>query len=179
DRERDRALLQVNGDGRAGARLAAVGGVGARDHEPDPVSLLERVVLRQLLPLDSPVRAGRQRCGAAEREAVLHVDPAARDDLDGTVGGVGDDLAVAAVVGGGAVAPAVLLGEGGDALAAPPVEAGVVAEVDEQGGQVGGGPVEFDAQVGDRGAGQAQDRKSTRLNSSHVKISYAVFYLKK
>src|SRR6266511_4207349 len=30
---------------------------------------------------------------------------------------------------------------------------------------------------GDRGG--ARDRKSTRLNSSHVKISYAVFYLKK
>src|SRR5690606_39805886 len=32
--------------------------------------------------------------------------------------------------------------------------------------------------AGDRiahGVGQAQDRKSTRLNSSHVKISYAVF----
>src|SRR5690606_39348177 len=28
-------------------------------------------------------------------------------------------------------------------------------------------------------AGGAQDRKSTRLNSSHVKISYAVFCLKK
>src|SRR5215475_14946823 len=27
--------------------------------------------------------------------------------------------------------------------------------------------------------GQMQDRKSTRLNSSHVKISYAVFCLKK
>src|SRR5690606_41409751 len=27
--------------------------------------------------------------------------------------------------------------------------------------------------------GQGQDRKSTRLNSSHVKISYAVFCLKK
>src|SRR5436309_9831387 len=27
--------------------------------------------------------------------------------------------------------------------------------------------------------GKAQDRKSTRLNSSHVKISYAVFCLKK
>src|SRR5690606_40364148 len=42
--------------------------------------------------------------------------------------------------------------------------------------------------VGGRGVGQAghmrhpvppQDRKSTRLNSSHVKISYAVFCLKK
>src|SRR5699024_11994443 len=30
-----------------------------------------------------------------------------------------------------------------------------------------------------RGAGPAQDRKSTRLNSSHVSISYAVFCLKK
>src|SRR5690606_40528830 len=29
------------------------------------------------------------------------------------------------------------------------------------------------------GAVQARDRKSTRLNSSHVKISYAVFCLKK
>src|SRR5690606_41507346 len=30
-----------------------------------------------------------------------------------------------------------------------------------------------------RDVGQRQDRKSTRLNSSHVKISYAVFCLKK
>src|SRR5690606_41195331 len=30
-----------------------------------------------------------------------------------------------------------------------------------------------------RGAFRGQDRKSTRLNSSHVKISYAVFCLKK
>src|SRR5690349_21948950 len=29
------------------------------------------------------------------------------------------------------------------------------------------------------GAGGAEDRKSTRLNSSHVEISYAVFCLKK
>src|SRR2546426_10718727 len=29
------------------------------------------------------------------------------------------------------------------------------------------------------GAGRAQDRKSTRLNSSHLVISYAVFCLKK
>src|SRR5690606_40267283 len=33
---------------------------------------------------------------------------------------------------------------------------------------------------GDRGSGRPRgDRKSTRLNSSHVKISYAVFCLKK
>src|SRR6266498_5032962 len=30
-----------------------------------------------------------------------------------------------------------------------------------------------------RAAGQRRDRKSTRLNSSHVRISYAVFCLKK
>src|SRR3712207_7136323 len=30
-----------------------------------------------------------------------------------------------------------------------------------------------------RGPGQRQDRKSTRLNSSHANISYAVFCLKK
>src|SRR2546430_12643249 len=34
---------------------------------------------------------------------------------------------------------------------------------------------QFDAQV----AGDLQDRKSTRLNSSHSQISYAVFCLKK
>src|SRR5690349_22693382 len=31
----------------------------------------------------------------------------------------------------------------------------------------------------DHGAGRRRDRKSTRLNSSHVEISYAVFCLKK
>src|SRR5690606_41564452 len=31
----------------------------------------------------------------------------------------------------------------------------------------------------DQGAGASQDRQSTRLNSSHVKISYAGFCLKK
>src|SRR5207249_9663523 len=33
--------------------------------------------------------------------------------------------------------------------------------------------------LGERGASLAADRKSTRLNSSHVSISYAVFCLKK
>src|SRR5436309_5316267 len=33
--------------------------------------------------------------------------------------------------------------------------------------------------VGRAGDAEEQDRKSTRLNSSHVKISYAVFCLKK
>src|SRR5690606_40098603 len=35
------------------------------------------------------------------------------------------------------------------------------------------------AALPDAAAGVAEDRKSTRLNSSHVKISYAVFCLKK
>src|SRR5690606_41258021 len=39
--------------------------------------------------------------------------------------------------------------------------------------------VEVHVQVVDPGAGGGEDRKSTRLNSSHVKISYAVFCLKK
>src|SRR3712207_7373913 len=33
--------------------------------------------------------------------------------------------------------------------------------------------------AGRAGAGQGEDRKSTRLNSSHANISYAVFCLKK
>src|SRR5690606_40240109 len=36
-----------------------------------------------------------------------------------------------------------------------------------------------DAAVDDDGLAAVEDRKSTRLNSSHVKISYAVFCLKK
>src|SRR3712207_8926085 len=36
-----------------------------------------------------------------------------------------------------------------------------------------------DAVVGGGGAAALQDRKSTRLNSSHANISYAVFCLKK
>src|SRR2546426_8853324 len=35
------------------------------------------------------------------------------------------------------------------------------------------------ADVGDADAASAEDRKSTRLNSSHLVISYAVFCLKK
>src|SRR3712207_8423439 len=36
-----------------------------------------------------------------------------------------------------------------------------------------------DRELDDRGAEAARDRKSTRLNSSHANISYAVFCLKK
>src|SRR3712207_7800721 len=58
-------------------------------------------------------------------------------------------------------------------------------------GAVGDGVDEFDGDAVDVGAGGArpvtasrhashrQDRKSTRLNSSHANISYAVFCLKK
>src|SRR5690606_39926203 len=44
-----------------------------------------------------------------------------------------------------------------------------------------GGPVPVPGQPnrGGGGGAPAADRKSTRLNSSHVKISYAVFCLKK
>src|SRR5690349_23978331 len=37
----------------------------------------------------------------------------------------------------------------------------------------------LDVEADHAGAGHAEDRKSTRLNSSHVEISYAVFCLKK
>src|SRR6266511_3049466 len=43
-----------------------------------------------------------------------------------------------------------------------------------------GGPLRRRADLASRpGLGNRRDRKSTRLNSSHVKISYAVFCLKK
>src|SRR3712207_7180316 len=38
---------------------------------------------------------------------------------------------------------------------------------------------EADARLGERVAAERSDRKSTRLNSSHANISYAVFCLKK
>src|SRR2546430_13363764 len=48
------------------------------------------------------------------------------------------------------------------------------------GGGVKGGRVVGDTdEFGLRGVGEPQDRKSTRLNSSHSQISYAVFCLKK
>src|SRR2546426_7134557 len=48
-------------------------------------------------------------------------------------------------------------------------------EVEEMGADVRGDPTAALLEVLD----QAQDRKSTRLNSSHLVISYAVFCLKK
>src|SRR3712207_7041252 len=43
----------------------------------------------------------------------------------------------------------------------------------------GGGLVAGLLQRAQEGRGEAEDRKSTRLNSSHANISYAVFCLKK
>src|SRR5690606_41742361 len=56
-------------------------------------------------------------------------------------------------------------------IADHPVAQGLqqIVLVGEEGGDRADDPAEHDA----------QDRKSTRLNSSHVKISYAVFCLKK
>src|SRR3712207_7972031 len=56
-----------------------------------------------------------------------------------------------------------------------PAAAALLEQVDEEPLHAGGGRPRHLGQV--RGAGQ--DRKSTRLNSSHANISYAVFCLKK
>src|SRR5690625_965101 len=52
-----------------------------------------------------------------------------------------------------------------------------VGERGERGGRVGGDEDRRDSPA--RRSGESTDRKSTRLNSSHVAISYAVFCLKK
>src|SRR5947207_6417895 len=55
-------------------------------------------------------------------------------------------------------------------------------EVSRAGPAAGGGRAARDARAGEdhrTRAGARQDRKSTRLNSSHTVISYAVFCLKK
>src|SRR5688500_17683899 len=68
---------------------------------------------------------------------------------------------------------------------APPVEIGRLAARRrvELGRDVGGrralGEAEVGQQVAHVRAGRSPDRKSTRLNSSHLVISYAVFCLKK
>src|SRR5690349_23967549 len=48
-----------------------------------------------------------------------------------------------------------------------------------QGRQAADGEDRADREFGRSAAAAARDRKSTRLNSSHVEISYAVFCLKK
>src|SRR5690606_40788270 len=58
---------------------------------------------------------------------------------------------------------------------------GLDAEIAGAEPQMLGADAQRDVLSGNSGAGarQLEDRKSTRLNSSHVKISYAVFCLKK
>src|SRR3712207_8514531 len=46
-------------------------------------------------------------------------------------------------------------------------------------GDAHGTALEVDSQIAELDDGRVQDRKSTRLNSSHANISYAVFCLKK
>src|SRR3712207_7692947 len=53
-----------------------------------------------------------------------------------------------------------------------------VGGAQEEEGVAGGAGEELRLEVGG-GAGERGDRKSTRLNSSHANISYAVFCLKK
>src|SRR5436305_2935221 len=50
---------------------------------------------------------------------------------------------------------------------------------DAERADAGGGKIHGDRRSESAGADAQQDRKSTRLNSSHVRISYAVFCLKK
>src|SRR6201996_6374961 len=57
------------------------------------------------------------------------------------------------------------------------LEAEVRAQLADQSGK--GGNVAAATLIGKRIAEKAKDRKSTRLNSSHSQISYAVFCLKK
>src|SRR3712207_8152533 len=55
-----------------------------------------------------------------------------------------------------------------------------LAEAEQQLDERAGVDVDLVREVAEGGApGQAEDRKSTRLNSSHANISYAVFCLKK
>src|SRR5699024_11519512 len=77
--------------------------------------------------------------------------------------------------GGGAVGPCGGIGQDRqDATTGGPFQHGA-ARSDQGEAARGGAPVGGDQ----RGSICAQDRKSTRLNSSHVSISYAVFCLKK
>src|SRR3712207_7463566 len=56
---------------------------------------------------------------------------------------------------------------------------GDAGEVGDRPGRAGGETVGEDAGADDGPVGGGGDRKSTRLNSSHANISYAVFCLKK
>src|SRR3712207_8907126 len=73
----------------------------------------------------------------------------------------------------------------GDAIAArsePSAEHADVVQCEHAGGDGEEAGAIFEGQhqvIGGRSARHFQDRKSTRLNSSHANISYAVFCLKK
>src|SRR5690606_40977719 len=69
----------------------------------------------------------------------------------------------------------VVADEAGDEVVAV-VVAGLHAQVQRVAGGVAGGLQQLRAELA---VEELVDRKSTRLNSSHVKISYAVFCLKK
>src|SRR5699024_12039018 len=53
--------------------------------------------------------------------------------------------------------------------------AGIVAVITAATGSLSGGVQDVVQSIGAHVGGSSQDRKSTRLNSSHVSISYAVF----
>src|SRR5690606_41692467 len=63
--------------------------------------------------------------------------------------------------------------------AADELDGDVQTALGEGGPRAGLGGAVADVEVGGAVRGVGEDRKSTRLNSSHVKISYAVFCLKK
>src|SRR3712207_7063989 len=69
-----------------------------------------------------------------------------------------------------------------DLVGLPAGQLGEVIEARPEGADAGGRRAQLDDEVGHlrlRGEGLHEDRKSTRLNSSHANISYAVFCLKK
>src|SRR5204863_4545892 len=118
---------------------------------------------------DGGARGGaRAGVGEGDREAdrVTQIDRA-------VVGGLrqGQARAVDVLRGGGRAAAVVGRREvGGVVVGAAVGEGRVRRHVDDDAGA---------ARQGDRAAGQGLDRKSTRLNSSHVETSYAVVCLKK